>query len=152
MRARVAGVAVTAAAMLLVPVAVAATPGTYEGWLYNSKGKRYSGTFTMLTVRDTPRGQRFRLSTYNMRLTCPWLDRNGRLARARFRFVHRGLVAGDFIDDTRSYPKDDPTPTHEVRIRGRFVGPRFSGRIRVDPAPGVTGTCTGGARVRVTRR
>ena len=147
MRTRTAGVAALAAAFLLVPVAVAATPGTYEGWLYTAKGKRWKGTLTTLTVNQA--GDRFRLSTYNMRLGCPYLDKNGEPARARFRLVHRGLVSGNFIDDTRQYPMEDPT--HEVRVRGRFTGRRFLGRISVYSAPGVTGACTGAARVRVRR-
>ena len=112
-------------------------------------GERWKGSLTTLTVRDTDRGQRFRLSVYNMRLGCPYLDRNGKPVRARFRFIHRGIVTGDAIDDTRQYPMEDPT--HEVRIRGLFVGRRFIGRIRVSAAPGVAGACTGSARVRVRR-
>jgi hypothetical protein len=147
LRLRVVAVAVLAAAVLLVPAAVAATPGTYEGWLYKGNGERWRGTPTTLTVNAA--GDRFRLSTYNMRLGCPYLDRNGDQARARFRFVLRGVVSGQFIDDSRAYPRTDPT--HEIRVRGRFVGRRFVGRIRVDSAPGITGACTGAARVRATR-
>ena len=148
MRARPGAVAALAATVVLVPAATAATPGTYKGWLYTAKGERWKGTRTTLTVN---RGRdRFRLSTYNMRLGCPYLDRNGEPARARFRFVHRGVVSGDFIDDTRQYPREDPT--HEVRVRGRFIGRRrFRGRITVRSAPGVVGACTGSARVRVAR-
>jgi hypothetical protein len=149
MTRRVAGAAVLAAALLLVPVAVAATPGTYEGWLYKANGKRWTGTMTTLTVSDTPRGQRFRLSVYNMRLTCPYLDDHGNVVKARFRFIHRGIVEGGVIDDTRQYPMR--RPTHDVRVRGRFVGRRFVGRIRVTNADGVTGACTGSARVKVRR-
>ena len=141
--------AATAAAATGAGVAVAATPGTYEGWLYKTSGERWKGSMTTLTVRDTAGGQRFRLSVYNMRLGCPYLDRNGNPAKARFRFVHRGIVTGTFIDDTRQYPMEDPT--HEVRVRGRFTGRRFVGRIRVTSAPGVSGACTGSARVRVRR-
>ena len=147
MRLRPVAVAALAAAFLLVPAAVAATPGTYEGWLYKANGKRWSGTPTTLTVNAA--GDRFRLSTYNMRLTCPYLDRHGNQVRARFRFIHRGLVSGEFIDDTRQYPRRNPT--HEVRIRGQFIGRRFTGRITVRSAPGVTGACTGSARVRLRR-
>ena len=129
--------------------AFAATPGTYEGWLYKSDGERWRGSFTTLSVTETVAGQRFRLSVYNMRLGCPYRDHNGKQVRAKFRFVHRGVVTGDAIDDTREYPVDDPT--HEIRVRGLFVGRRFVGRIRVDSAPGVTGACTGSARVRVSR-
>jgi hypothetical protein len=146
---RAAAVAAVAAGALLVPVAIAATPGTYEGWLYKASGARWTGTPTTLRVYDTDRGQRFRFSTYNMRLTCPYLDRYGRQAKARFRFVHRGVVEGARIDDTRDYPRTNPT--HRVRIRGTFVGRRFGGRVRVSAAPGITGTCTGSARVRVRR-
>jgi hypothetical protein len=141
--------AAAAAVTLSAGVAVGAPLGTYEGWLYKANGKRWKGTFTTLSVTETARGQRFRLSTYNMRLGCPYLDRNGKPARARFRFVHRGLVTANTIDDTRQYPRDDPT--HEVRVRGRFTGRRFVGRIRVAAAPGVAGACTGSARVRVSR-
>ena len=149
MRTRTLAVAVVAAALLLVPVAVAATPGTYEGFLFKASGKRWTGTQTTLTVRDTDFGQRFRLSVYNMRLGCPYLDEDGRPARARFRFVHQGIVNGDVIDDTREYPEQDPT--HRVRVRGRFIGRRFSGRIVVRSAPGITGACVGSARVLVSR-
>jgi len=148
-RARTLAVGVLAAALLLVPVAVAATPGKYEGFLFKASGERWTGTKTTLTVRDTDFGQRFRLSVYNMRLGCPYLDKNGRQARARFRFVQQGLVNGEVIDDTREYPEQNPT--HRVRVRGRFIGRRFSGRIVVGSAPGVAGACTGSARVLVTR-
>jgi hypothetical protein len=137
------------ALVLLVPVAVAATPGTYDGWLYKADGTRWKASFTTLSVRDTARGQRFRLSVYNMRLGCPYLDKYGRQAKARFRFVHQGVVEGQRIDDTRGYPKDDPTQT--VRVRGTFVSGEFRGRIKVSSAPGVAGACTGAARVRVSR-
>jgi hypothetical protein len=130
-------------------VAVAADAGTYDGWLYKANGARWKASFTSLTVTETAAGQRFRLSVYNMRLGCPYLDRNGKQAKARFRLIHRGVVEGNVIDDTRQYPEENPT--HEVRVRGRFVGRRFSGRIRVDSAPGVAGACTGRARVRVRR-
>ena len=148
MRKRVAGAA-AAVALSGVGVAFAATPGTYEGWLYKASGERWKGSLTTLRVTETAAGQRFRMSVYNMRLGCPYRDKNGNPARARFRFVHRGVVTGNTIDDTRQYPMEDPT--HEVRVRGRFVGRRFAGRIRVTAAPGVTGTCTGSARVRVRR-
>jgi hypothetical protein len=137
-----------AAALLVVPVALAATAGTYEGWLYKASGKRWTGTMTTVTVAQTDFGQRFRFSVYNMRLGCPYLDKNGNQARARFRFVQTGLVNGDVIDDTREYPAQNPT--HRVRIRGRFVGDRFSGRVTVGSAPGVAGACTGSARVRAS--
>ncbi len=149
MRRRIAAAVCVAAALLLVPVAVAATPGTYDGWLYKADGERWRASFSELRVRETPRGQQFRLSVYNMRLGCPYPDRNGRPVRALFRFVHRGPVEGARIDDTRRFPKSDPT--HLVRLRGTFVGRRFSGRITVRSAPGVTGACTGSARVRVAR-
>ena len=149
MRLRASAAAVLAAALLLVPVAVAATPGTYEGWLYKASGERWRASFSEMTVRDTARGQRFRLSVYNMRLGCPYLNPDGSPARARFRFVHRGVVEGQRIDDTRNYPREDPTQV--VRIRGTFVDRRFAGRITVDSAPGVAGACTGSARVRVSR-
>lgn len=139
-----------AVALTGVGVAVAATTGTYDGWLYRvSDGERWKGSLTTLTVTDTDLGQRFRLSVYNMRLGCPYRDKNGNPARARFRFVHRGVVTGNSIDDTREYPVDDPT--HEIRVRGVFVGRRFVGRVRVSAARGVTGACTGSARVRVRR-
>jgi hypothetical protein len=146
---RAVAVAALATAALLVPVAVAATPGTYTGSLYKASGERWSGTPTTMYVYDRPQGQRFTLSSYNMRLTCPYLDRYGRQARARFRFVHRGVVEGSRIDDTRDYPRTNPT--HRVRIRGTFVGRRFGGRVRVTSAPGITGACTGSVRVRVSR-
>jgi hypothetical protein len=130
-------------------VALAADTGTYDGWLYKADGTRWKGSSTKLSVTETAAGQRFRLSVYNMRLGCPYLDRDGKPAKARFRFVHRGVVEGNVIDDTRQYPVDDPS--HEVRVRGRFVGKRFTGRIRVDSAPGVAGACTGSARVKVSR-
>ena len=130
-------------------VAFAATPGTYEGWLYKASGERWKGSMTTLSVTETAAGQRFRLSVYNMRLGCPYRDKTGRQAKVRFRFVHRGVVTGNAIDDTRQYPMEDPT--HEVRVRGRFVGRRFAGRIRVTAVPGTTGVCTGSARVRVRR-
>ena len=149
MRRRGVAVATLAATALLVPVAVAATPGTYRGWLYKASGERWTATQTRLTVRDTDFGQRFELSTYNMRLTCPYPDRTGAPAQRRFRFIHRGVVEGAFIDDTRQYPERNPT--HRVRIRGTFVGRRFGGRVRVSAAPGRTGVCTGAARVRVRR-
>jgi hypothetical protein len=142
-RRRGAAVGALAATALLVPVAVAATPGTYRGWLYKASGERWTATQTRLTVRDTDFGQRFELSTYNMRLAC------GDGSRARFRFVHRGVVEGAFIDDTRDYPPR--RPTHRVRIRGTFVEGRFGGRVRVTAAPGRTRACTGAARVRVRR-
>ena len=148
-RAALAGL--STASLLLVPVAVAATPGTYEGWLYKANGERWKGSQTTLTVRDFADGQRFRLSVYNMRLGCPYLDRNGNQAKARFRFVFRnGIVDGDAIDHTGSYPSERD-PSHRVRVRGRFVGRRFRGRIRVSAAPGIAGACTGSARVRVSR-
>ncbi len=149
LRRSAAAACVAAAAVLLVPVAVAATPGSYEGWLYKASGERWRASFSELTVRDTAAGQRFRLSVYNMRLGCPYLDESGRAARARFRFVHRGVVSGARIDDTRSYPKVDPT--HRVRVRGTFVDRRFSGRITVRSAPGIAGACEGSARIRVSR-
>ncbi len=149
MRQRVCAAAAVAVALCAGGVAFAATPGTYEGWLYKADGERWKGSMTTLSVTKTARGQRFRLSVYNMRLGCPYRDKNGNPARARFRFIHRGIVSGNTIDDTREYPREDPT--HEVRVRGRFVGRRFVGRIRVTAAPGVTGACTGAARVRVRR-
>ena len=127
--------------------AFAATPGTYEGWLYKANGERWTGSLSTLTVSDS--GDRFRLSVYNMRLGCPYLDRNGNPAKARFRFIHRGVVNGETIDDTREYPRQ--SPTHLVRVRGQFVGRRFVGRIRVSAAPRVAGACTGRARIRVAR-
>ena len=130
-------------------LAVAADTGTYEGWLYKADGKRWKGSFSTMSVTENANGQRFRLSVYNMRLGCPYLDRNGKQAKARFRFVHRGVVEGVVVDDTRQYPAEDPT--HEVRVRGRFVERRFSGRITVRPAPGIAGACSGSARVKVTR-
>ena len=145
--------AAAAAAVVLsgAGLAYAATPGTYEGWLYKvSDGERWKGSHTTLTVTDTARGQRFRLSVYNMRLHCPYPDRTGRAARARLRFVQRGIVTGDAIDDTRQYPTAED-PSHEIRVRGVFTGRRFAGRIRVTAAPGVTGACEGRARVRVRR-
>ena len=148
-RARLVAAACTVAAAIIVTTAFAATAGTYEGWLYKASGERWKGSFTTLTVRDTAGGQRFRLSVYNMRLGCPYLDRFGRPARARFRFVHRGVVEGQRIDDTREYPADDPS--HVVRVRGTFVGDRFSGRIVVRSAPGIAGACVGSARVRVSQ-
>jgi opacity protein-like surface antigen len=149
MRLRVVIVAALAAALLSAAVAVAATPGTYDGWLYKADGARWKGSFTTLTVRDTARGQRFRLSVYNMRLGCPYLDKYGNQAKARFRFVQQGVVEGQRIDDTRGYPADDPTEM--VRVRGSFTGGRFAGRITVSSAPGVAGACTGSARVRASR-
>jgi hypothetical protein len=148
MRRVVAAVA-AAAVLSVVGVAVAATPGTYEGWLYKASGERWKGSFSTLTVRDTRFGQRFRLSVRNMRLGCPYRDRNGKQVRKRFRFIHRGKVLGGAIDDTRQYPKRNPT--HEVRVRGLFVGRRFVGRVRVRPARGLVGQCTGSAAVRVRR-
>jgi hypothetical protein len=127
--------------------AVAATPGDYEGWLYKKNGTRHKGTLSKLTVE--PGGDRFRLSVYNMPLSCPYLDRNGDPARARFRFIQRGVIIDNAIDDTREYPSD--SPTHVVRVRGSFVGRRFRGTIRVSSAPRVAGACTGSARIRVSR-
>ncbi len=148
-RTRSLAVGVLAAALLLVPAAIAATPGKYEGFLFKASGERWTGTKTTLTVRDTDFGQRFRLSVYNMRLGCPYLDDDGDQARARFRFVQRGVVQGDRIDDTREFPEGDAT--HLVRVRGTFTGRRFRGRVTVDSAPGITGACTGSARVRARR-
>ena len=104
---------------------------------------------TTLAVTETAAGQRFRLSVYRMRLGCPYLDDDGDQARARFRFVQRGVVQDDRIDDTREFPEGDPT--HVVRLRGTFTGRRFRGRVTVASAPGITGACTGSARVRVRR-
>ena len=146
---RLVAAAAAAVALGCASVALAADVGTYDGWLYKASGERWKGTFTKLTVTDTVAGQRFRLSVYNMRLGCPYLNRNGKPARARFRFIHRGIVEGNRIDDTRQYPKEDPT--HEVRVRGRFSGRSFRGRIRVSSAPGIVGACVGSARVRVRR-
>ena len=139
-----------AVALLAAGVAVAATPGTYEGWLYKGKGngKRVPGSLSLLTVSEQgERGQIFRLSVYNMPLACPYLDDNGDPARARFRFIHRGFVEGDFIDDTRQYPRTNPS--HVVRIRGRFDGNTFRGRVTVRAAAQIVGACTGTARIRV---
>ena len=147
--ALLAAALVAVAGLVFASLAFAATAGVYEGWLYKSNGERWRATFTTLTVRDTAAGQRFRLSVYNMRLGCPYLDENGNQAHARFRFVHRGVVDGNRIDDTREYPRDDPTQI--VRVRGTFSGRRFTGRITVRSAPGVAGACTGSARVRVNR-
>ena len=142
---------VLAGALLLVPVAIAATPGTYEGWLHKPNGERYKGSLSLLTVRDTAQGQRFRLSVYNMRLGCPYLDKNGRKAKARFRFVYRdGDVDGSFINSVGEFP-DDGSPTHRVRVVGRFIGRRFDGRVTVRSAPGITGACTGSSRIVVRR-
>ena len=150
MRRRLTGAALAAAVLVCASVAIAATPGSYEGWLYKKSGERWRATMTTLTVTDTADGsQRFRLSVYNMRLGCPYLDKYGRGARARFRLVHTGVVEGNRIDDTREYPDEDPT--HLVRVRGRFSGGAFRGRITADSAPGVTGACTGSARVRARR-
>ena len=146
---RAVALAAAGAAAVLVPVAVAATPGTYEGWLHKPSGERWKGTPTTLRVYDTAFGQRFRLSTYNMRLTCPYPSSTGGPDTARFRFVHRGVVQGAYIDDTRNYPRRDPS--HRVRIRGRFTGRRFEGSVRVTAAPGVVGACTGSARIRLRR-
>ncbi len=146
---RAVALAAAATAVLLAGVAAAATTGTYEGWLYKASGERWKGTPTTLRVYETDFGQRFRLSTYNMRLTCPYPSSAGGASTARFRFVHRGVVQGAYIDDTRNYPREDPS--HRVRIRGRFTGRRFVGRVRVTGAPGVVGACTGSARVRLRR-
>ena len=120
-----------------------------EGWLYKASGERWKGSQTTLTVTEEAGGQRFRLSVYNMRLGCPYLDRHGDQARARFRFVQTGLVNGDVIDDTREFPAQNPT--HRIRFRGRFDGTRFTGRMTVGSAPGVAGACTGSARVKVSQ-
>jgi hypothetical protein len=149
LRQRLVVAAVAAATVLCGSVAVAATPGTYEGWLYKASGKRWKGSTTTLAVTETAAGQRFRLSVYAMRLGCPYLDEDGNQARARFRFVQRGVVQGDRIDDTREFPQGDAT--HVVRVRGTFTGRRFRGRVTVDSAPGITGACTGSARVRARR-
>ena len=141
--------AVMAVALLLVPVAVAATPDRYEGWLYKANGERWKGTSSLMDVRDTAFGQRFRLSVYNMRLGCPYLDKNGNQAKARFRFIFRdGNVSGDYINDVGEFP-DDGQPTHRVRVVGKFTGRRFEGRVTVRSAPGITGACTGSARILV---
>ena len=141
--------AVVAAAVLCASVAGAATTGSYEGWLYKKSGERWRATMTTLTVTDAVEGQRFRLSVYNMRLGCPYLNDDGSQAHARFRLVHTGVVEGNRIDDTREYPEQNPS--HLVRVRGTFTGARFRGRITVRSAPGITGACTGSARVRARR-
>ena len=137
--------AAAAAAIGFTAAAFAATPGTYEGWLFDSSGDRIRSTFTKVIVRGDA-GDRFTLSTWNLPLTCPYLDRNGDPARARMRLIHRGVVDGARIDDTREFED-----THLVRVRGRFVGRRFSGRVSVYPQPRVTGACSGSVRVRARR-
>ena len=151
MRRRLIAAACAAVTLLGASAAFAATTGTYEGWLYKKSGERWRGTMTTLTVTDEADGEQgFRLSVYNMRLGCPYLDKYGNPARARFRFVHTGVVEDTRIDDTREFPSEDE-PTHLVRLRGRFSGRGFRGRVTVRSAPGVSGACVGAARVRVRR-
>jgi hypothetical protein len=121
----------------LVPSAFAVSDGTWSGSLYQD-GKRVAGSNARLVVRNG--GDRFTLRARRMRLRCS----SGPL---RLAFIHRGVVSGERIDDTRLLEGGN----NEVRVTGVFVDGRFEGRVRVTGAPGVRAACTGRARIRLTR-
>ena len=144
-RAVLLAAVVVCAALLTAPAAPAATAGTYAGSLFQS-GERVRGSNVRLVVLEG--GDRFTLRARRMRLTCPFPDDDGSgAATVRLRLVHRGDVDGDRIDDTRILEGGN----NQVRVTGEFTGRRFAGRIRVSGAPGVTGACSGTARVRANR-
>ena len=133
------------ALLILVPAASAATPGTYSGSLLSSSGKRLSDAKVAITVR----GDRVRLTARNLRATCPYPDDDGGPARLR---VHAGwagfLKAENRVDGVALVQGG----SSELRLVGRFTSRRFTGRLTLRPAEGVTGACSGSHRVAATRR
>ena len=77
MRLRLA--APLAAALVLVPAATAATPGTYRGHLLAQGGERLRDAKVTATVR----GDRLALAAVNLRARCPYPDDDGRPTRVR---------------------------------------------------------------------
>ena len=130
--------------LILVPAASAATPGTYRGALLSSSGKRLSDARATLVVR----GDRVRLSARNLRATCPYLDEDGRAVRLRVHVQWSGYLRGTTRVDGVASVRGGSS---ELRLVGRFSGRRFTGRLTMRPAEGVTGACSGSHRVVATR-
>ena len=125
-------------ALVLAPAAVAATPGEYEGSLWQ-RGAKVKNSLARVVVNED--GDRFTLGARRMKLRCP-----GKPSSVRLRLQHRGVVAPDgHVDDARLLEGSN----NQVRVVGRFTGERFTGSIRVTGAPGVEGACKGTARIRV---
>jgi hypothetical protein len=93
------------------------------------------------------RGERGSLTAKRFRVGCPYLEDDGSPASMRIPVDWRGPVRGSRVDAT--------SPLHGgnsvVRLTGRFTGRTFTGRLRVLPAEGVAGSCTGEHRVRLVR-
>ena len=127
------------AALLLVPVATAATPGRYRGHLLDRDGDRIKGA----TVSATVRGDRLSLTALSLRATCPYLDDDGRPVRRRVNLGWTGNVTGNRVSGVASVEGG----SSEIVLTGRFSGRRFSGRLTMRPAEGVTGACRGSHRL-----
>ena len=141
-RLRIA-VPLAAALLLVVPAANAAAPGTYKGWLYSvTSGKRYRDSRTTVTVT----GDRLSLKASNLRLECPDRDDDGDAVRKKASVGWRGNIESNRVDGTA---KEDDGASR-LRLTGRFSGTRFTGRLSMRGAPGVTEACEGSARVRAT--
>ncbi len=127
------------AALVLVPAATAATPGTYRGHLLAKDGDRIKRA----TVTATVRGNRLTLDARNLRATCPYLDDDGKLTRLRVNLSWTGNVVGNRVDGIAPVEGGN----NVLVLRGRFSGRRFSGRLSLRPAEGVTGACSGSHRL-----
>jgi hypothetical protein len=145
MRGALRIVAPLSAALVLVPAAVAATPGTYTGWQVTGDGDRIAKTRTTLEVR--PSGRSFELRTQKFKVTCPYLDNDGTAHRKWMKIRFRGRIGeGDVVDDVHNLKGG----TQRVRVRGEFTGNRFAGRMSVQSQPRIAGACTGSRRIKVT--
>ena len=133
-----------AAALVLVPAATAATPGTYKGWLYSAGGKRLKDAPANLGVR----GNRVALAAVNLRATCPYPDRRGRATRLLLSVTWAGNVRDDRVHGVAMVEGGN----NELRLVGRFSGRRFTGRLSMRPAPGVAGACSSSHRVIAYRK
>ena len=142
MRIRLAAALV--AALILVPAASAAAPGTYRGWLYSPAGERLKESPVSAVVR----GDRLQLKARNLRATCPYPDEDGGPTRLRVSVEWRGDIrAGDRVDGVAKVEGGN----NDLRLVGRFSGPRFTGRLTLRGAEGVTGACSASHRVIATR-
>ncbi len=127
------------AALLLVPVATAATPGRYSGHLLAKDGDRIKGAKVTATVR----GDRLSLSARNLRATCPYPDDDGGPTRLRVNLGWTGRVVGNRVSGVAPVEGGN----NVLVLTGRFSGRRFSGRLTMRPAEGVSGACSGSHRL-----
>ena len=133
-----AAVASVLALAVLAPAAFAATAGEYTGSLWQNGAKVKNSNARIVVNED---GDRFLLGARRMKLHCPSKPRTVRL-----RLLHKGVIAPDgHVDDARLLEGGN----NQVRVVGQFTDSSFTGSIRVTGAPGVTGACTGTARIRV---